>query len=155
MHMPPPHGSESRQPGSRADPLKPPSHTPSFRRWCMRDVKDKYTPLVCTFFRPSCVQKTRLTNDSEVSSPSTRRVSAYVRVVVLGVLGVLSFGPKNTALSWVPSPTQKTVCPSHVLQYLGMPPHIPVCQRPLCVVCEGQSSCSTSHHTRTRPQPHQ
>ena len=22
---------------------------------CMRDVKDKYTPLVCTFFRPSCV----------------------------------------------------------------------------------------------------
>ena len=63
----------------------------------MRDVKDKYTPPVCTFFRPSCVQKTRLTNDSEVSSPSNRHISAYVRVVVLGVLGVLSFGPKNTA----------------------------------------------------------
>ena len=43
---------------------------------CMRDVKDKYTPLVCTFFRPSCVQKTRLTNESEVSSPSNRRISA-------------------------------------------------------------------------------
>jgi len=52
----------------------------------MRDVKDKYTPLVCTFFRPSCVQKTRLTNEGEVSSPSNRRISAHVRVVVLGVL---------------------------------------------------------------------
>jgi len=52
----------------------------------MRDVNDKYTPLVCTFFRPSCVQKARLTNDSEVSSPSNRRISAHVRVVVLGVL---------------------------------------------------------------------
>jgi len=39
----------------------------------MRDVQDEYTPLVCTFFRPSCVQKTRLTNESEVSSPSNRR----------------------------------------------------------------------------------
>ena len=38
---------------------------------CVRDVKDKYTPLVCTFLRPSCVQKTRLTNESEVSSPVT------------------------------------------------------------------------------------
>ena len=43
---------------------------------CVRDVKDKYTPLVCTFLRPSCVQKTRLTNESEVSSPSNRRISA-------------------------------------------------------------------------------
>ena len=51
----------------------------------MRDVKDKYTPPVCTFFRPSCVQKTRLTNESEVSSPSNRRISACVRVVVWGV----------------------------------------------------------------------
>ena len=25
--------------------------------WCTRGVNDKYTPLVCTFFRPSCVQK--------------------------------------------------------------------------------------------------
>ena len=41
---------------------------------------------MCTFFRPSCVQKTRLTNESEMSSPSNRRISAYVRVVVLGVL---------------------------------------------------------------------
>jgi len=31
---------------------------------------------VCTFFRPSCVQKTSLTNESEVSSPSDRRISA-------------------------------------------------------------------------------
>jgi len=30
----------------------------------MRDVKDKYTPLVCTFLRPSCLHKTRLTNES-------------------------------------------------------------------------------------------
>ena len=49
-------------------------HLPRFV--CMRDVKDKYTPLVCTFLRPSCVQKTRLTNDSEVSFPSNRRISA-------------------------------------------------------------------------------
>jgi hypothetical protein len=26
-------------------------------RVCTRDVEDEYTPLVCTFFRPSCVQK--------------------------------------------------------------------------------------------------
>ena len=47
---------------------------------------------VCTFFRPSCVQKTSLTNESEVSSPSNRRISAYVWVVVLGVL--------RRAVSW-------------------------------------------------------
>ena len=41
---------------------------------------------VCTFCRPSCVQRTRSTNESEVSSPSNTRISAYVRVVVLGVL---------------------------------------------------------------------
>jgi len=44
----------------------------------MRDVKDKYTPPVCTFLRPSCVQKTRLTNESEVSFPSNRRISAML-----------------------------------------------------------------------------
>ena len=33
---------------------------------------------MCTFFQPSCVQKTRLTNESEVSSPSNRRISAGV-----------------------------------------------------------------------------
>jgi len=49
-------------------------------------VSSKISTLVCTFFRPSCVQKTRLTNESEVSSPSNRRIIAYVRVVVLGVL---------------------------------------------------------------------
>ena len=59
-----------------APSLPAPSLLPSLRlRRCMRDVKDKYTPLVCTFFRPSCVQKTRLTNESEVSSPSNRRIS--------------------------------------------------------------------------------
>ena len=41
----------------------------------MRDVKRSSAP-VCTFFRPSCVQKTRLTNESDVSSPSNRRISA-------------------------------------------------------------------------------
>ena len=35
----------------------------------------KSTP-VCTFFRPSCVHKTRLTNESEVSSASNRRIGA-------------------------------------------------------------------------------
>ena len=52
-----------------------------------------------SFGLPACKNR-GLTNDSEVSSPSNRRISAYVRVVVLGVLGVLSFGPKNTALSF-------------------------------------------------------
>jgi len=52
---------------------------------CMRDVKES-TP-VCTFFRHSCVQKPPgWTDDSEVSFPSNRRISAYVRVEVLGVL---------------------------------------------------------------------
>jgi len=51
-----------------------------------RHQKISTHPPVCTFFRPSCVQKTRLTNDSEVSLPSNRRISAHVRVVVLGVL---------------------------------------------------------------------
>ena len=40
---------------------------------------------MCTFSRPSCVHKPSLANESEVSSPSNRRGSAYVRVVVLGV----------------------------------------------------------------------
>ena len=44
----------------------------------------KQTPL-CTFFRPCCVQKRGfLTADSVVSSHGNRRVSVYVRVVVLG-----------------------------------------------------------------------
>ena len=63
----------------------------------MRDVKDKYTPLVCTFLRPSCVQKTRLTNESEVISPSNRR-QCYVRVVVLGVLRRAVFWAEKPAL---------------------------------------------------------
>ena len=58
---------------------------------------------MCTFFQPSCVQKPGLTYDSEVSSPSNGRISAYVRVVVLGVLR-LSFGPKKTALPQAPPP---------------------------------------------------
>ena len=38
-------------------------------------------------FRLSCVPKTRgLTSNSEVSSRGNRRISAYVRVVVLGVV---------------------------------------------------------------------
>ena len=41
-----------------------------------RRQKISTQPPVCTFFRPSCVQKTRLTNESEVSSPSNRRISA-------------------------------------------------------------------------------
>jgi len=64
----------------------------------MRDVKDKNTPLVCTSLRPSCVQKTRLTNESEVSSPSNRLISAYVRVVVLGVLRRAVFWADKPAL---------------------------------------------------------
>ena len=36
-------------------------------------LKDKYTPLVCTFLRPSCVQKTRLTKRE---FPQYRRISA-------------------------------------------------------------------------------
>ena len=71
---------------------------------CRRDVKDKCTPPVCTFLRPSCVQKTRLTNDSEVSSPSIRRISAYVRVVVLGVLRRAVFWAENSALPKPPPP---------------------------------------------------
>ena len=52
---------------------------------CMRDIK-KSTP-ARTPFRPCCVQKPRgRTNDSEVSSRGNRRISAYVRVVVLGIL---------------------------------------------------------------------
>jgi len=58
---------------------------------------------VCIFFRhlPACKRGVVLTNESEVSLPSNRRSSAYVRVVVLGVLRrtVLSFGPKSSALS--------------------------------------------------------
>jgi len=37
-------------------------------------------PPVCTFFRPSCVQKPRLTNESEVSFPSNRHISAMCGV---------------------------------------------------------------------------
>jgi hypothetical protein len=41
-----------------------------------------------------------LTNESEVSSRGNRRISAYVRVVVLGVLKAYCLlGPLNTALS--------------------------------------------------------
>ena len=43
---------------------------------CMRDIKES-TP-VCTFFRPSCAQKTSLTNESEVSFPSNRRISVLM-----------------------------------------------------------------------------
>ena len=62
---------------------------------------------MCTFFRPSDMQKTRLTNESEVSCPRNRRISAYVRVVVLGVLrrAVLSFGPKNRLFRRCPRPS--------------------------------------------------
>ena len=68
--------------------------------------KDKYTPLVCTFPRPSCVQKTRLTNESEVSSPSNRRIS----VLMCGwwcwaSQGVLSFGPKSLLFRRCPRPS--------------------------------------------------
>ena len=71
----------------------------------MRDVKGKHTR-VHSFFRPSCVQKTRLTNESEVSDPSNRRISAHVRVVVLGVLRrVLSFGPENRLFRRRPRPS--------------------------------------------------
>jgi len=54
----------------------------------MRDVKGKHTRvhLLSAFLRA----KSRvLTNESEVSSHGNRRTGAYVRVVVLGVLGVL------------------------------------------------------------------
>ncbi len=55
---------------------------------------------MCTFFRPSCVQKTSLTNESDVSSPSDRGISAYVRVVVLGVLRrAVCWDGKKSALS--------------------------------------------------------
>ena len=39
-------------------------------------------------------KKTQLTNESEVSFPSSRRIRAYVRVVVLGVL------EKRRAVVW-------------------------------------------------------
>ena len=42
---------------------------------------------MCTFVRPSCVQTTRLTNESEVSSLSNRRIGAYVMERCSGGLG--------------------------------------------------------------------
>ena len=64
----------------------------------MRDVK-KGTP-ARTPFRPSCVPKKPwgLTNDSEVSSRGNRRISAHVRVVVLGVLRRTVFWAEKTWL---------------------------------------------------------
>ena len=51
----------------------------------MRDVKDKYTRvhLLSAFLR---AKSGVVTNESEASSLGSRRISAYVRVVVLGVL---------------------------------------------------------------------
>jgi len=65
---------------------------------CVRDVKGKHTR-VHSFFRPSCVQTTSLTNESEVSFPSDRRISALCAGGGAGCpKACLSFGPKNTAL---------------------------------------------------------
>ena len=70
---------------SQAEETSPLSLKP-IRNGTVYERRQKISTLVCTFFRPSCVQTTRLTNESEVSFPSNRRISAYVRVVVLGVL---------------------------------------------------------------------
>ena len=66
---------------------------------------------MCTFFRvPSCVQKTRLTNESEVSFPSNRRISAsYAGGGAGRPKACCLLGLKTTALSWVPSPTRPVV----------------------------------------------
>jgi len=52
---------------------------------CVYERRQRESTPVCSFFRPSCAQKTSLTNESEGSFPSNRRISAHVRVVVLGV----------------------------------------------------------------------
>jgi len=56
----------------------------------MRHVQGKHTPCAPSFGLPAC-KRPRLTNESEVSSPSNRRISAHVRVVVLGVLRRTAF----------------------------------------------------------------
>jgi len=66
-----------------------------------RDVKEEHT-LVLSFFRPSCVQKID-EREREVSSPSNRRISAYVRVVVLGPMGVELAGACTATTSRAPS----------------------------------------------------
>jgi len=65
----------------------------------LRETSKKSTPL-CSFFRPSCAQETRLTNESEVSSPSNRRFSA-----MCGWWCWASFGPKNRLLRRRPRPS--------------------------------------------------
>ena len=47
---------------------------------------------VLPFGPPACKNSRGLTSDSEVSSRGNRRISAYVRVVVLGVLRLIVFG---------------------------------------------------------------
>ena len=73
----------------------------------LRVVKES-TPVFLSF-RPSCVQKPGLTNDSEVSSPSNRRISAYVRVVVLGVLTRAVFWAENSDVCWL-GEARRCVC---------------------------------------------
>ena len=58
----------------------------------MRDVEEEHT-LVLVLSAVLRVQKTRLTNESVVSSPCNRRISAYVRVEMLGSL-------RRTTVCW-------------------------------------------------------
>jgi len=62
-------------------------------------------PCAPSFGLPACKRGGVLTNDREVSSHGNRRISAYVRVVVLGVLRrTCRVGGKSSVLSWVPWP---------------------------------------------------
>ena len=98
----------------------------------MRDVKKKSTHL-CTFFRPSYVQKDPIDKRERSEFPQQQTYQRYVRVVVVGVLGrELSFGHKDTALSLVPSPFRRGV-------WLQRPPSHEV-YRP-GEVADGESEC--------------